>query len=590
MLRTKYRRPAAPNRRPGVRRAGAIALVSLALGACNGGGGAVPKVGLASNQVLSFPIPGDFESLDPATLDKVSEAEIAHNLFNGLVRFDSNLNIVPDVAASMPVRSADGLTYTFALRKDVTFSNGDKVTSKDVLYSWNRAAAMQGAYASNLSAIAGYDKVSTNQTAGATLEALLEKRDPTVTMSGLTAPNDYTVVVKLASAAGWFLSALAQPASTGCIVDEKVVRVDLDKWWTRPQTLAGTGAFKMTAHTINQSADFVAVPNWWGKPTPTLTDVHVDIVTSSDAAVAKYEQRAYDIFGYGGYSDAPVTDVIRIESTAEKAQLLLQPKNATDWVSFNLVTDPKRTAGGPFTLAQGKTAHDLRKAFALAVDRAKLAHDVCQGIVCIPATGGLITKGLLGYMGDGNDPLAAYDPNQARRLLLAADPTGSKTKGLVYTYNPDNPLNVATATFLASQWLDNLGVSVQVQPVPRAQFIDARLRGSYALSRDGWQAQYDHPQEWFDNLWGRFAGCPDVTCTSGYDTRAYDNLVAKADSEPLAIAIPDYQALSRLLIADAAYIPLYYSVGVFLIHPWVKGAGSNNLFDYYWNQIQIESH
>jgi ABC-type oligopeptide transport system substrate-binding subunit len=57
-----------------------------------------------------------------------------------------------------------------------------------------------------------------------------------------------------------------------------------------------------------------------------------------------------------------------------------------------------------------------------------------------------------------------------------------------------------------------------------------------------------------------------------------------------AIAIPDYQALSRLLIADAAYIPLYYSVGVFLVHRWVMGAGSNNLFDYYWNQIQIESH
>jgi ABC-type oligopeptide transport system substrate-binding subunit len=126
--------------------------------------------------------------------------------------------------------------------------------------------------------------------------------------------------------------------------------------------------------------------------------------------------------------------------------------------------------------------------------------------------------------------------------------------------------------------------------VQRAQFIDARLRGSYVLSRDGWQAEYDHPQEWFDNLWGRLAGCPDVTCTSGYDTKAYDSLVAKADSEPLSIAIPDYQAVSRLLIADAAYIPLYYAVGVFLIHPWVQGAGSNNLFDYYWNQIQIETH
>jgi oligopeptide transport system substrate-binding protein len=408
-------------------------------------------------------------------------------------------------------------------------------------------------------------------------------------MSGLTAPDDYTVVVKLAIAAGWFLSAIAQPASTGSIVDERVSR-DFDRWWTRPETLVGTGAFKMTAHVINQSADFVAVPSWWGKPTPTLTAVHVNVVTSGAAAVGGYEQGAYDLFGYGGYSDAPVTDVIHIESTAERAQLLLQPKNATEWVSFNLVSDRNRTAGGPFILAQGKAAHDLRMAFALSVDRAKLAQDVCQSVVCIPATGGLIAKGLLGYLGDGNDPLGTYDPTRARQLLLSADPTGSKTRGLVYTYDPDNPLNAATATFLASQWLGNLGVSVKVQPVQRAQFIDARLRGSYVLSRDGWHAAYDHPQEWFDNLWGRLAGCPDVTCTSGYDTKAYDSLVAKADSEPAAIAIPDYQALSRLLIADAAYIPLYYSVGVFLVHRWVMGAGSNNLFDYYWNQIQIESH
>jgi oligopeptide transport system substrate-binding protein len=545
---------------------------------------------LASNQVLRFPVPGDFESLDPATLDKVSDAEIAHNIFDGLVRFDSNLNIVPQIANSVPIPTADGLTYTFTLRKDVSFSNGDKVTSQDVLYSWNRAAAMQGAYASNLSAIAGYDRVSTNQTAGAALEALLEKKDPTVTMSGLSAPDPYTIVVKLASAAGWFLSAIAQPASAGSIVDEKVVRRDFDRWWTKPESLVGTGAFKMTAHVINQSADFLAVPNWWGKPSPTLTAVHVDVVTSSTLAVDKYEQGAYAIFGYGGYSDAPVTDVVRIRSTVAKAQLLLQPKNATNWVSFNLVSDPKRSAGGPFTLAQGKAAHDLRMAFALAVDKAKLAKEVCQGVVCMPATGGLITKGLLGYLGDGNDPLGAFDPIRARQLLLAADPTGSRARGLVYTYDPENPLNAATAAFLASQWLDNLGISVKVQPVQRTQFIDARLKGSYVLSRDGWQAQYNHPQEWFDNLWGRFAGCPDVTCTSGYDTRAYDNLVAKADSQPLAIAIPDYQALSRLLIADAAYIPLYYSVGVFLIHPWVKGAGSNNLFDYYWNQIQIETH
>src|SRR5207237_1438267 len=82
-------------------------------------------------------------------------------------------------------------------------------------------------------------------------------------------------------------------------------------------------------------------------------------------------------------------------------------------------------------------------------------------------------------------------------------------------------------------------------------------------------------QDWFDSLWGTAVGCPDANCTSGYTTPAYDAAVKKADQEPIEQAIPDYQAVSRMLIQDAAYIPLYYSVGAFLIKGYVKGAGTN---------------
>src|SRR5207249_9176037 len=86
-------------------------------------------------------------------------------------------------------------------------------------------------YASNLSAITGYEHVATNQVSGAALEALLEKNDPAVTMSGLTAPDDYTVVVKLTGAAGWFESAIAQPSVAGMIVDQKVVKGNFENWF-----------------------------------------------------------------------------------------------------------------------------------------------------------------------------------------------------------------------------------------------------------------------------------------------------------------------------------------------------------------------
>ena len=569
---------------------GVRAMSSLVLMAC--GGGNQQSQNLASDQTLNFPILGDFGTLDPATADAETDSEIQQNIFDGLVKFDENLNIVPDLATAVPQASSDGLTYTFKLRQDVTFSNGDKFTSKDVLYSWNRAAAMQGSYSTNLAPIDGYDTVAKNKASGAALEALLEKNDPSVTLTGLTAPDPSTVQVKLSHPAGWFMSAAAMAGVTGQVVDQNAVKKDFDNWWTKPETAIGTGPYKMVSYTPKQSVEFDAVDNWWGSPKPTVKKVKIDIsVTNASTAITKYEQGGYDIVGYGGYANLPVADILRIKSTSnESSQLVLHPKVRTYWVSFNMVSDSSRPAKGPFTLDGGQTAHDLRMAFALAVDKKKLVDTVCQGIVCTQATGGLIPPTLIGYMGDNQDPLAKFDPAKAKQLLQSADPTGAKTKGLSYAYDPENPLNVGNAQFLQAQWQENLGIHVDLLPVAHSPFIKARLKGSYVLSRDGWQADYNHPQDWFDNLWGHVVGCPDSGCTTGYNPKAYNDLLDKADAEPVDQAKADYTKLNQMLIDDVVYIPLYYSVGAFLIKPYVKGAGTNSFFDHYWNEIQILSH
>src|SRR5438477_3475861 len=262
-----------------LRRRLCTALLTVLLAACsNGPNGGTQPTSLATDQTLRCPMQHDVSTLDPAMFDTEAEAAIAHNVFDGLLRFDSNLTIPPDIASALPTVSTDGATYTFKLRQDVIFSNGDKVTSKDVLYSWNRAAAMQGPYAVNLSAIMGYDHVATNQSAGAALESLLEKNDPAVTMAGLSAPDPYTVVVKLTGAAGWFDSAIAQPAVAGMIVDQNIVKGNFENWWSKPETLVGTGAYKMSAHTADQSLDFSSLPDWWGRPKPTLSKIHVEVV------------------------------------------------------------------------------------------------------------------------------------------------------------------------------------------------------------------------------------------------------------------------------------------------------------------------
>src|SRR5260370_16777223 len=106
---------------------------SMVLAAC--GNNPTTSTNLAADQTLKFPILGDFGTLDPAQLNAETDSEIAQNVFNGLVKFDNNLNIVPDIASAMPTVSSDGLTYTFKLPPDVTFSNCDKVTSPHALHS-----------------------------------------------------------------------------------------------------------------------------------------------------------------------------------------------------------------------------------------------------------------------------------------------------------------------------------------------------------------------------------------------------------------------------------------------------------------------
>jgi len=571
----------------------APALTALMVASACGGGGGNGNTGnggqLAANQTLTFPIFGDFGTLDPGMIDAETDSEIAQNLFDNLVIFDKNLKISPDIASSWDV-SSDGLTYTFHLRSDVTFSNGDKLTSKDVLYSWNRAAALQGGYAGNLSPIVGYKTVSANTKSGASLESLLEAKDPSVTMSGLTAPDANTVVAKLSAPAGWWLAAIALESTTGAIVDVNAVKQNPDNWWTNPATLVGTGAYKATAYTPKQSIDFEAVPNWWGSPKPTIKKVHLDILQNVASGITSYEQGHYDVVGFGGYSNLPVDQVRRIQNTAnEKSQLVLHPKVRSYWVSFNVTCDATRPAKGPFC-GNTAAAKAARMAFILSVDKDAVVNVVCQNIVCKPITGGLIVKGLDGYLGDNQDPLSKFDAATAKQDLATAKAAGLDFSNLTYYYDSSNPINGPTALALQDQWNTNLGIKVNVQPRDHSPFIKARLKGSYVLSRDGWQADYNNPQDWYDNLFARVAGCPDANCTTGYNNDAFNTLLTKADTESGAQALTDYQSLGKMLEDDAVYIPLYYTVGAFLFKSYVKNAGTNNFFDNYWNTMAILKH
>ena len=468
---------------------------------------------LAADQTLSFPIAQDLSDFDPALISTAADVDILRNVFSGLYKFDSKLREVPDLAVGQPLVSADGLTYTFHLRHDGRFSNGDPITADDFIYSWNRAAAKQGDYAGLFNLVAGYDAVAAGR-AGQ--------------MSGLAKVDDYTFTTLLTKRSGYFMTELG--LWPFWVVDQKVIAsAGEDVWFTKPETLVGSGPFHMSARVPGQSMDFEPVPTWYGGATGKLARVHVEVLPDTSTQVAQFESGVFSLIGYGRQGLSPAAATRYTTDSKLKSQLELVPIGLTFWVGFNLRT-------GPFAdIEAGKAG---RRAFSAAIDRNALVDALCnQKTACVAATGGLISKGLQGYLGDGADTNAKFDAAAAKAEYKTWDPNGLKVKGLNYTYDT-NAFNKALCTNLQTQWQKNLGVSVGCVEMDRKTFFDDRNgRCAYPLFRQSWSADYDHPQDWFDYLFVTGAS----SSGSCYSNPNLDKVIAAADVAPLSQSVVDYK-------------------------------------------------
>jgi oligopeptide transport system substrate-binding protein len=517
---------------------------------------------LAKDQTLSFPIAQDVTDFDPAQISTPADVDVLRNVFSGLYKFDSQLKEVPDLAVGVPSVSADGLTYTFRLRHDARFSNGDPITADDFIYSWNRAAAKQGEYADLFQVVAGYSQVAQGRA---------------TTLSGLAKVDAYTFTSTLTKPSGyWFTEVGLWPF---WVVDSKVIAsAGEDVWFTKPDTLIGSGPFRLVARAAGQTLDFAPVAAWFGGKTGAITHVHVDVVSDPEVQIASYEKGVYSLIGYARQGLSPAAAVRYTTDPKLKVQLTLTPAALTVWIGFNLKS-------GPF--AGVDTGRTGRYAFSAAIDRKALSNAICnQDTSCVAATGGLISKGLQGYMGDAADFNTRFDPIAAKAKYKAWDPDGSKVKGLTYTYDT-NPFNKAVCENLIAQWQANLGVAVSCVEMDRKTFFDERDgKCAYPAFRQSWSADYDHPQDWFDYLFVSGASS-NGAC---YSQPNFDQLIAGADSKPLRESLVDYKTASQTLIDDSIAGALVYGVQQYLVHAYVKGAGGNALYDFSWTDARILKH
>lgn len=555
-----------------------LAVPALVATACGSGSNSSSSSGaaLATNQVFRFPLVDDIKTLDPGHASSAVDIAFVQEVFGGLYKFDDNLKRVPYLATGEPDISSDGLTYTFHLRQDVKFSNGDPVTSADVLYSWNRAARLNDSYGIVMQPVVGYDAVAP---ASGTPTA--------TTLSGLSAPDKYTVKATLKNPAGYWLTELA--LWTTSVVDQKVIPSDTDKtWWTNPTTAVGIGPFKLTAYVPKDHLSFAPVQNWWGGSTGHLTDIEATVLADQSSQVTKYESGGFDSIGPA--DQYPPLDAVRNfqANPALSSQFHNIPGARTTWVGFNFMTGPFAPAGGNINDPIAKAG---RLAFSEAIDRTALVNVACGpgGITCKPATGGVISKGLQGYIGDNTDPTAVFDATKAKADLATWDPSGTKRQGLVYWYNT-SASNKAIADNLQSQWQTNLGVHVDTQSTDFPTFLTNRQDKKYIIFRDSWGADYDNPQDWFDNLFICSQAAVGLGNNDGYCNPNTDALVQKAEKETGSQAIADFTAANKQLITDVIGANIEYGANQYFIKPYVQGGGGNALYDNSWLGISILAH
>ena len=566
---------------PAGRRLALLAAVALITVACQNQGPA-PKQ-LATNQTLRLAIANDVTSigsLDPALIVDPLDYAIGINVFGGLYRYDDNLRWRPDIAAGSPDVSPDGRTYIFHLLPKVTFSNGAPVTADDFVYSWNRAAQAQGDLAdASFGPIDGYQAIV----------AAVAAKQPTPSLS-VSASDAHTLVVHLAAPSVAWLAALALPPAW--VVDRNAIKNYGDAaWWTTPAGLVGTGPFRFTSNLPKEPLVFTPTVHWWGRRTGSLTRVELHVLSDAASQWQAYQTGRVDILGFGrpesntgvpelASSLGPELEELRSDPN-HRGEIRASPVGQTEWVGFNF-------EAGPFSTADGR---DLRLAFSQAIDRSALANAVCKhGWICAPATGGLIAKGLQGYLGDGADPSAPFEKDNARATIARLDPNGSHLRGLIYTYGPPSKFLLEVAQNLRDQWKTNLGLDVTITGLDRDTFVVGRARGQLDLFRGSWLADYNHPQDWFDYLFTTTAERTNRNAGSGYSNPNFDTAVAAADRDPVDSALPEYQRAGRLLLADHAIAVLFYYARTEVVKPYVDGYGVNPLLEYRWTSIRIMQH
>lgn len=530
-----------------------VVLGTLFLAACSGGTQESRVEEGNRLGVLHYGNGAEPAALDPHITTGVTESHLLQALFEGLViKNPETLEPDPAVAESWEI-SADGRTYTFHLRQNARWSNGDALTAEDFRWSWQRALTPE------LGSSYNYMFFSIVNAQAFATGAITD-----FSQVGVRVLDAYTLEVDLNEPTPYFLQLLDHhstfPVHRGTI-EAFGAPTDRLSQWARVGSFVGNGPFVLTEWQINSHIRVEKSPTYW------------DVATTRLNAIVFY----------------PIDNQTTEERMFRDGQLHFTYDVPLDKVPVYLAEDPELIEVTPYlgtyfylinTTRPPLDDVRVRRALALSVDRTLLVETVTQGIYQPGYS--VVPPGTMGYQ---PPKLFDYDPEEAKRLMAEAGyPNGEGFPGFTILYNTlEQHQKIAVA--IQQMWNQTLGIKVELQNQEWQVYLDSEKGKNYDVVRRGWIGDYVDPNNFLD-LFITDGG----NNSTGFSSQRYDDIILHvapaAQSQDARFAL--FHEAENLLMAEMPLIPLYVYQSKHLRRPNLKGLPPNIMDFYSWKYAYLE--
>jgi peptide/nickel transport system substrate-binding protein len=469
-----------------------------------------PLASAQSGKVIRFGVNRAAENLDPVTQDANPDIWAFTQIYQQLVKVNvKGDGFEPDLAEKWTT-SADGRTWTFFLRKNAKFSNGDPVKASDAVWSLKRARDTKGPWKWALEAV-----------------------------EDIAAKDDYTVVISLKEPWAPFLADISLFSNS--ILPEKVFKGAKDEDISNKPV--GSGPFMLVDWKKGEELVMKANPHYYEKGFPKSQELRIKYVPDDNARIIALQSGDVDGIDYPPFS--------RMEELRKdpKLEAQLNPSTAVAHLTLNIREAP---------LSNVK----FRQALAYATDRPAISKAVCFGhctpaTTFLPMTTPMFNKGSKGY---------AYDLNKAKQLLKESGVATPVTIKLMYRSN--DAVQQPTAVALKEMW-GKLGVNLELEPLDRATATQRYRANQFQIYVTGWTNDIPDPSQLASYALGFTES---ESYHSGYKSAEMDGLLAKGLREVNPEKRRQvYYEIQELALRDSPLIILYYAPYTIAINKKMKG-------------------